>query len=191
MSNLLELVMPGRLKSANAHARRHWTYWHRETHLWEALINVALCHVPDGRAWSVVDRIEMELDERGHLQPVEIRRIERRRVSVIRVVANKRHFCTDDDNLKFSLKPLLDALKRVALITDDKREWLEQPALPEQQVAEDRIAKTIVRIERISQEEGTWRVKLTKSHGTGRSGATRRRLAHARPCRARFRRLRA
>lgn len=152
MSEVLELDMPFRLKSANVHARRHWKGWYAETHTWQAHINVAACRVSNARAWSLIEGIRMELDKRGHYKPVEIRRQERRRVSVIRIVKYRSHFISDDDNLKFALKPLLDALKRAGYIYDDKREWLDQPALPEQQVATDGVCRTIVRIERVSQE---------------------------------------
>ena len=144
--------MPFRLKSANAHARRHWKQWYRETHTWQALIVVAACRVGNAHGWSLIESVEMQRDTKGHFKPVEIRRPERRRVSVIRVVKYRHHFISDDDNLKFALKPLLDALKRLGYLYDDKREWLDQPALPEQQVATDGICRTIVRIERLNQE---------------------------------------
>jgi hypothetical protein len=75
----------------------------------------------------------------------------RRRVTVIRVVASKREFIKDDDNLRFTVKPINDALRRLGLIEDDRRELLEQP-LPEQRVSTDRSARTIVRIEPVTQE---------------------------------------
>lgn len=152
MAEVLELVMPFRLKSANVHARRHWKGWYAETHIWQGHINVAACRAGDAAKWSLLEGVRMERDNRGHFKPVEIRRQERRRVSVIRIVKYRHHFISDDDNLKFALKPLLDALKRAGYIYDDKREWLDQPALPEQRVAEDGIARTIVRIERVSHE---------------------------------------
>lgn len=149
MTDVLELVIPYRLKSANVHARRHWTYWHKETHTWQAWINIAICRAGAARdVWNLIEAVEMVRDRRGHLQPREVRRREIRRVTVTRIVTTARHLITDDDNLKFALKPLLDALKRSGLLYDDSREWLEQPSLPEQRVDKTIEPTTIVRLER-------------------------------------------
>lgn len=149
-ADVLELVIPLKLKSANVHARRHWSYWHRETHMWQGWINIALCRVRAGKRWNLIDGVDMVRDKRGHLQPRERRRQEVRRVTVTRTVTTASHLITDDDNLKFSLKPLLDALKRAGLIYDDSRDWLEQPSLPEQRVDKTIEPTTIIRLERVA-----------------------------------------
>jgi hypothetical protein len=68
------------------------------------------------------------------------------RVEVERHVPSARNFIRDDDNLRFSVKPLLDALKRQGYIKNDSRKWLEQPT-PTQHVSADGKDWTVVRIE--------------------------------------------
>lgn len=148
---VLELVMPRRLASPNLNLWKHWSHKLRETNHWLAALHLACIQVPRWQEWLVIDRIEMRKDDRGLFQPVEIRRQERRRATVIRQVKFAGHFIRDDDNLRFAVKPLNDALKRIGLLYDDSRDWLEQP-MPLQEVSRDRLARTIVRIERLSEE---------------------------------------
>jgi hypothetical protein len=70
----------------------------------------------------------------------------KQRVVVERQVASARNFIRDDDNLRFSVKPLLDALKRQGYIRNDSRKWLEHPT-PTQSVSPDGKAWTLVTIE--------------------------------------------
>jgi hypothetical protein len=59
---------------------------------------------------------------------------ERRQVVVTRQVTQEEHLINDDDNLWFSLKPVLDCLKHYGVIVDDAREY----------IAETEITQTIV-----------------------------------------------
>ena len=68
------------------------------------------------------------------------------RVTVERHVPSARNFIRDDDNLRFAVKPLLDALKRDGYIKNDSRKWIEHDT-PTQHVSADGKAWTIVRLE--------------------------------------------
>jgi len=61
---------------------------------------------------------------------------QRVRVAVAREVPSGRNFIRDDDNLRFCVKPLLDALKRLGFIRNDSRKWIELPT-PEQRISTD------------------------------------------------------
>lgn len=145
--SVLELVVPRRLNGQNRGRGFHWSRAYRDTKQWEQLLAWSAASLGALRDWSLVT-YENVKDERGLFRPKEIRRQERRRVTVERQVVRQSHFIQDDDNLRFSVKPVNDALKRLGLIFDDSREWLDQP-MPEQRVAEDRVARTIIRIERL------------------------------------------
>lgn len=142
---VLELVLPLKLQSPNKLRGFHWHTRHRETQVFQAALSII--GGVDLKTWSVVTGVEWRVDQRGHQKPYEIRRKERRRVTVIRQVATRRQFIRDDENLHFAVKPLNDALKRLGLLYDDSRTWLEQPPV-EQQVSPDGQARTIVRLER-------------------------------------------
>jgi hypothetical protein len=64
-------------------------------------------------------------------------------------VPSARNFIRDDDNLRFAVKPLLDALKRQGYIKNDSRKWLEHPT-PTQSVSPDGKDWTIVTIEPVA-----------------------------------------
>lgn len=80
---------------------------------------------------------------------VDRTRPERRRVVLTRLVPHARNFMRDDDNLAFCGKSLLDAMKRVGMLSDDKREWLELPR-PTQAVSPDRTYTTVIEIQRLA-----------------------------------------
>ncbi len=65
----------------------------------------------------------------------------RRSVEVIRYVPSARNFLKDDDNLRFSVKPVLDALKHMGLLFDDRREWAAVGE-PKQEISHDKTAWT-------------------------------------------------
>lgn len=149
MAEMLELVILRKLESPNKTRGYHWRSRHRETKVFEALLRCAIRH--DLNAWSLILRTETRKDKLGQWRIFEERRQEKRRVTVIRQVKCRRQFIQDDDNLQFSAKPVNDALKRLGLVYEDKRKWMEQPPVL-QEVSPDKIARTIIRIERISEE---------------------------------------
>lgn len=114
------------LKSPNKFQGHHWRVKHRETQDWEFMIRVAVLGID--RRFSFGPR----------LVPF------RRRVTVTRIVPSRQHFIRDDDNLRFSTKAVNDSLKRLGLVYDDSRAWMEQP-MPTQVVGTD--FETVIRIE--------------------------------------------
>ena len=125
----VELRIPRRLESPNTWNGRHWRVKHRISQDWEKEI------------WTAKVSVGMNAI-------LELKRnaIHKMRVEVERHVPSARHFIRDDDNLRFSVKPLLDALKRQGYIKNDSRTWLEHPT-PTQHVSEDGKDYTVIRIE--------------------------------------------
>lgn len=148
MAEVLEIVIPVKLDSPNWLRNPHWSARNKETKMWQAAIHYSAgCGLT---TWTLKLGEKSTLDKRGHYRFVELRKKERRRVTVIRQVASRREFMQDDDNLKFALKPVNDALKRLGLLFQDSRKWLEQPPV-DQQVSPDGRPYTIIRIERLSE----------------------------------------
>ena len=119
--------------------RAHWAVEHKLTQWWERTFETALALRGADPAYA-------------KWLPTAPRAKGVRRVSVVRVVTSRRQFIKDDDNLRFTTKPINDALKRLGLIEDDRRELLEQP-LPEQRVSPTGMAWTFVRIEPVPSQE--------------------------------------
>ncbi len=135
----LTVTVPRQLKSPNAWNGRHWRYKHRESQEWEKAVwtEIAL----QGHAQTLRDvLLAMNADKRVCEG--------RRKVTVVRQVPSARNFIKDDDNLRFATKPLNDALKRLGLIHDDSRKWLEQ-ACPTQEVSSDGQYHTRIEIEAV------------------------------------------
>ena len=117
--------------------RLHWSRGHKLTKWWEHAFETAIA-IDRGHPSLAALRLDAGLAPGA---PVG-----RRRVTVTRQVPNKRNFIRDDDDLRYTTKPVNDALKRLGLIRDDAREWLDQ-AMPLQTVSPDGRDWTIVRIE--------------------------------------------
>lgn len=134
---MLTLAIPRELKSPNRWNGCHWRVKHRESQEWEMEIAVSLLTKRAQRnVWAVLVA----------MNAVPPKRVctERRRVTVTRQVPSVRNFIKDEDNLRFATKPLNDALKRLGLIKDDNRKWLEQP-MPTQEVGP--VWMTVIQIE--------------------------------------------
>jgi Holliday junction resolvase RusA-like endonuclease len=138
MSEPLILRVPRELKSPNVWNGRHWRYKHRESQEWEQFIWATLAK--QARAQSVM----AVLTVMNALPPKRVC-TEKRKVSVTRLVPSARNFIRDDDNLRFSVKPLLDALKRLGLIRDDNRKWIDLP-MPVQAVSPAKNWATVIEI---------------------------------------------
>lgn len=132
------------LKSPNKWNGRHWRYKHRETQEWEQAVWVWIAKAAGART---VCEVLVCMNALGPKRVCD----EKRLVTVTRFVPSVRNFIKDDDNLRFSTKPLNDALKRLGLIRDDNRKWLEQP-MPTQEVSTTGGWATRIRIEATSQE---------------------------------------
>lgn len=150
MDEALELVITRRLESPNRMRGFHWRSRHRDTLYWESFIKIAAANPELLQRWNLITATETRKGRTGKYYIYEIRRRERRRVTVTRLVPSARNFIRDEENLHFCVKPLNDALKRLGLIFDDSRNWIDQP-MPTQAVAPDKIARTIVRIERLEE----------------------------------------
>ncbi len=127
------LRIPRELPSPNTWNGRHWRYKHQLSQTWEQELLYASFEMAagvTGHAGSGAFSALAVLAQAKRSGP------SRKRVSVTREVPSARHYIRDDDNLRFSVKPLLDALKRLGYIRNDSRKWLELPT-PEQQVSAD------------------------------------------------------
>lgn len=153
MNTVLELVIPRRLESPNRLRGFHWSRRHRETRQWEYELLAAAQSRDALRPWSLIT-FELRKDERDLFQPHEIRRQERRRVEVEIELRSRAQLIKDDDNLRFCVKPVNDALTRLGLIYDDSRDWLDQP-MPVQRLSADKQPRTIIRIHRVDDGETT------------------------------------
>jgi hypothetical protein len=139
-------VIPKELESPNRDRGHHWSKKHRATKAWEDVIAI----LGGGRLapFRLVSEERAVKTTRGF--ELRIRRVrERRRVTITRYVGHARRLLSDDDNRRYVGKPLLDALKRLALIYDDRREWCEHPE-PTQEVSTDGTDYTVIRIERLA-----------------------------------------
>lgn len=125
----LVVTLPRGLRSPNHTYWGHWTQKRADRQAWERELAAAIYTAdPTVRSYGIA---------LGH-NPV--------RVAVERHVRSRRDFIPDDDNLRFCVKPLNDALTRVGLIYDDSRDWLDQ-SMPTQTLSRDGCARTILRIE--------------------------------------------
>jgi hypothetical protein len=141
VETIVTLRIPRELRSPNAWMWTHWRIKQRERETWEREVFAqAAIHYGTGRA--------MRLQVAGSLGSGDP---SRHRVTVTRVVPSRRNFIRDDDNLRFSVKPLNDALKRCGLIYSDARTWLEQ-SMPTQTVSPHGRYETIVEIERLTDD---------------------------------------
>lgn len=147
MSNVLRLDIPRELASPNTWNGRHWRYKHRISQEWEKEIAYGVAAVMKPR--DFVDALAAMNGPKFCGLTVG-----KMRVTVERYVPSARNFIRDDDNLRYSTKPVNDALKRQGYIKDDSRKWLEQP-MPTQHVSEDRKSyRTVIYIEPIPSAEG-------------------------------------
>lgn len=138
----LVLHVPRELKSPNCWQGRHWRFKHRESQDWEKQIWVVLAQRTGAKNYVEV------LACMNAIQPRRVCQ-EKRRVIVTRFVPCKRNFIRDDDNLRFAVKPLLDALKRLGLIYNDSRRWIDLP-VPTQDVSPDGRWRTVIEITKVN-----------------------------------------
>lgn len=138
----MTLKIPRRLESPNTWNGRHWRVKHQISQVWEQAVWAEDARKANARGVvAVLSR--MNAIPALKRNPESIGRV---RVTVERQVASERNFIRDDDNLRFAVKPLLDALRRLGHIRDDSRKWLEHPT-PTQSVSPDGKDYTIVTIE--------------------------------------------
>jgi hypothetical protein len=112
-----ELKTPNRLRTWQA---EHW-----ESQAWER----AFGRLANGRATPMLSD-GLWIPE----EPIPVGKVVR--VVIRRLVPSARAFIKDADNLRFTTKPVNDALKRAGLIPGDSKKLLDQPE-PRQAVSED------------------------------------------------------
>ena len=113
---MLTLKIPRRLESPNTWNGRHWRVKHQISRNWENEIGWAAVEAKLGR--RVARRGvggELLMDWAVSRLGVEPGRV---RVVVERHVPSGRNFIRDDDNLRFCVKPLLDASHVLPLFVD-------------------------------------------------------------------------
>lgn len=131
------------LRKPSEYFGMHWREKNRERKRWQGTLTNAL-------VLSCSVRVAQDLltDRCGLPGAIGERPTSARRVTIERLVPSARNFIHDDDNLAFSCKPLLDALKQLGLIRDDKRTWCERIG-PRQAVSDDGTYWTVITIERL------------------------------------------
>jgi hypothetical protein len=136
VSQGLVLRIPRRLDSPNVWQGRHWRVKHEISQEWQRGIGDAVY-----AAIGYKEALMCSIGPRrlGVVMP-------KMRVTVERHVPSGRNFIRDDDNLRFCVKPLLDALKRQGYIKNDSRKWLEHPT-PTQHVSADGKDWTVITIQ--------------------------------------------
>jgi hypothetical protein len=140
----LEIKIQRKLRSPNEYLGMHWREKSRERKAWQAHIVNALVGSLSYDIARVLVRPEILAGGNGGCQI-------RRRVEVVRLAPGRRNFIRDDDNLRFAVKPVLDALKHIGLIRDDHRKWIEL-ALPTQELSLDGTFWTGIAIDGPHQE---------------------------------------
>jgi hypothetical protein len=112
------------LMSGNHQAGAHWGTRHKDRLAWDVAVHNALITAANIRNY------------RTYLAICAKHPKQRVRLVITREVPSRRNFIKDDDDLKWSTKRLLDALKGNQLCFDDSRKWLEY-GLPTQKVSAD------------------------------------------------------
>jgi Holliday junction resolvase RusA-like endonuclease len=144
----MTLRIPRELVSPNQWNGRHWRVKHRISQEWEVEIGWAVVALQarqhGGAAASTTAGLMQWAQGRAIPMPVPARV----RVSVTREVPSGRNFIRDDDNLRFCVKPLLDALKRQGYIKNDSRKWIELPT-PEQRISADGKYWTVIALQAV------------------------------------------
>ena len=118
------------LRSPNTYLGMHWREKNRERKAWMASLSNAVV------AAVGISRAQQLLGPESGIPNCTGGCTVRRRVEVTRFAPTRRNFVRDDDNLRFAVKPVLDALKHLGLIRDDHRKWIEL-ALPTQELSTD------------------------------------------------------
>lgn len=135
----IEFRIQRRLCTPNDYLGMHWRSKLRERRAWQTHFLNALIN-------SVgVREAQKHVGVNAGLPGARGGCLVRRRVELIRYAPTRNGFIRDDDNLRFAVKPINDALKNLGLIRDDRRQWIEL-AEPQQDVSADRTWWTWVAV---------------------------------------------
>ena len=135
----MRLEIPRVLDSPNIWQGRHWRVKHRLSQDWEDAIGRAFYVQIAGAPRDLLTALGCAVGPKTWEGII----VGRMRLRVERHVPSRRQFIRDDDNLRFAVKPLLDALKRQGYIRDDSRKWLTHDT-PTQHVGP---AMTVIELE--------------------------------------------
>ena len=124
----VEIVVPRRLDTPNEWNGSHWRKKARITKEWELAVFIAM--------------------RTSGVRPT--RQETRLRLTIARGAPSGNNFIRDDDNLRFCVKPLLDALKRLGWIENDSRGWVDL-VTPTQFKTTDRRFWAHIRIEPLAE----------------------------------------
>ncbi len=94
--------------------RAHWSLQNSARAKWEKALQACIAQALGAAAWSSV----LALGRRPACA-------QKMALQIVRFVPSSREFIRDDDNLAFSRKGSTDAMKRLGLLKDDRREWLD------------------------------------------------------------------
>lgn len=131
------------LRSVNHWQGRHWRVKHRESQDWEGGFTHAMIAATGARGIGSVLWLMNAIPEAKRVCA------EKRRVTIQRLAPSRRRFIQDDDNLVAASKPVLDALKRLGFIKDDRRKWIDLVVAP-QAVSTDGQFWTHITVESIA-----------------------------------------
>ena len=106
-------VLEGKLESPNRF-RAHWSLQNSSRERWERRFRDVVCRTLGVASWEWLGQL-------GRRPTCA----EKMTLQIVRLVKSSREFIRDDDNLAFSRKGATDAMKRLGLLKDDRREWLE------------------------------------------------------------------
>lgn len=132
-----------RLASPNQAYWASWIVKHREAKAWRDAIRQALTLWLIEKASTRVQRVAIAPILIGGTLPAPLAVY---RVEVCRYVQRPSHLITDDDNLAFSVKPVLDALVRTGVIFSDTRVFLERVTPMQAVVGKGEPVRTTIRV---------------------------------------------
>jgi hypothetical protein len=141
----LQFRVARELRSVNYWQGRHWRIKNRERKDWEDALVGAMVEASDARNVSAVLLLMNAIPAAKRVCTTK------RRVTIQRHAPSKRRFIRDDDNLVAASKPVLDSLKRLGFIKDDRRQWIDLVVAP-QAVSEDGRFWTVITVEAVSGE---------------------------------------
>lgn len=111
------LVIAEKLTSPNAW-KASWMLQQAQRKKWEKLLKPAILQALGVASWEWLGQLGRTPETHCKVT-----------MQIVRLVPSSREFIRDDDNLAFSRKQVTDALKRLGLLKEDRREWLDSQSI--------------------------------------------------------------